>query len=52
MKGYLRVTRAVGDLYLKDAVFNGPPLPAFIRVKEPYCPPYIHCNPDVRAPPG
>jgi hypothetical protein len=52
VKGYLRVTRAVGDLYLKDAVFNGPPLPAFIRVKEPYCPPYIHCNPDVRAPPG
>lgn len=48
VKGYLRVTRAVGDLYLKDAVFNGPPLPAFIRVKEPYCPPYIHCNPDVR----
>jgi len=42
------VTRAIGDLFLKDAGFNGPPLPAFIRIKPPYFPPYIHCSPDVR----
>lgn len=48
IKGYLRVTRAMGDLFLKHADFNGPPLPAFVRVKPPYFPPYIHCSPDVR----
>jgi serine/threonine protein phosphatase PrpC len=48
IKGYLKVTRAMGDFFLKDIEFNGPPLPAFIRSKPPYFPPYIHCSPDVR----
>lgn len=45
----LQVTRAIGDLYLKDASFNCLPLPPLVQVKEPYKPPYIYNEPEVRT---
>jgi len=49
VKGLLKVTRAIGDLYLKDASFNCLPLPPLVQVKEPYKPPYIYNEPEVET---
>jgi len=56
VKGRLQPTRCLGDLYLKDANYNGPPYAVFGRfvdrtrgrhVPHPYTPPYITATPTV-----
>lgn len=50
VKGYLQLTRALGDLYLKYAEFNAPPDSHRSRgrhIKQPYTPPYVQTTPDV-----
>ena len=45
----MQITRAIGDLYLKDHAFNGAPLPSFIQIKGDFNPPYISNEPEVSA---
>jgi pyruvate dehydrogenase phosphatase len=47
VKGALKVTRSLGDLYLKDRQFNCLPLPPIFQAKEPFHPPYILNEPQV-----
>jgi len=47
VKGALKVTRSLGDLYLKDRQFNCLPLPSIFQAKEPFHPPYILNEPQV-----
>jgi hypothetical protein len=45
----VQITRAIGDMYLKDREFNGPPLPPFFQIKDDFNPPYISNEPEVSA---
>lgn len=50
VKGRLQLTRALGDLYLKDADFNAPPglhRSAGRRIEGIYTPPYVSATPEV-----
>ena len=50
VKGRLQPTRALGDLYLKYAEFNGPSATDRTRgrhIPAPYTPPYITAEPEV-----
>ena len=50
VKGRLQPTRALGDVYLKDAEFNGSPSARRYGryIAPPYSPPYITSEPEVR----
>lgn len=47
VKGLIQISRSIGDVYLKKAEFNRPPLYAKFRLREPFKRPILSSDPSV-----
>ncbi|KAE9621845.1 hypothetical protein Lal_00033027 [Lupinus albus] len=47
VKGFIQVSRSIGDAYLKKAEFNKEPLPYQFRLSEPFFKPILSCEPSI-----